>query len=163
MDYSQWATHEYGDILDYADKVDVIAHQVNCLGVMGGGLALQIANKWPLVLAKYKEAIYEWLKWSSRAKLLGHCLIVQVNSKCSVANLFGQHDVGGGVQTNYEALLQALNRLKEEMIISGMRKVAIPVNLGCGLAGGSWNIVQSLIEAAFADSGIQVILVEYRV
>jgi O-acetyl-ADP-ribose deacetylase (regulator of RNase III) len=32
-----------GDLLD--QKADVITHQVNCLGVMGAGVALQIKNK----------------------------------------------------------------------------------------------------------------------
>lgn len=35
--------HKDGNLLDA--KTDVIAHQVNCQGVMGAGIALQIKNK----------------------------------------------------------------------------------------------------------------------
>ena len=32
-----------GNLLE--SPVQIIAHQVNCLGIMGGGIALQIKNK----------------------------------------------------------------------------------------------------------------------
>ena len=35
--------------------VNIICHQVNCLGIMGGGITLQIKNRWPLVFEQYKE------------------------------------------------------------------------------------------------------------
>jgi O-acetyl-ADP-ribose deacetylase (regulator of RNase III) len=158
----EWATHEFGDILDWADKVDVIGHQVNCFGVMGGGLALQIAQKWPQVLTEYQEFIKEFMTWRNREHLMSFCQIVPLAGNCSIANLFGQYDTGGGRQTDYDSLSLALNRLRNEMLIQGMTKVALPVNLGCGLAGGDWNIVQSLIQAAFEGSDVQVILVEYK-
>jgi O-acetyl-ADP-ribose deacetylase (regulator of RNase III) len=48
-----------GDLLD--QKTDVIAHQVNCLGVMGAGVALQIKNKWPEVYEGYKNFCHDEL------------------------------------------------------------------------------------------------------
>ena len=42
-----------GNILDY-DK-DIIVQQVNCQGVMGGGLAKQILMKYPEVPKEYKK------------------------------------------------------------------------------------------------------------
>ena len=47
--------HE-GDLLK--SNCDVICHQVNLQGVMGGGLALQIARKFPQVEHEYKHRIY---------------------------------------------------------------------------------------------------------
>ena len=44
-----------GNLLE--SPVHIIAHQVNCLGIMGGGIALQIKNKWPKVFEEYKEFI----------------------------------------------------------------------------------------------------------
>lgn len=44
-------------ILENSDllKIDkgIICHQTNCIGVMGGGIALQIRNKWPNVYKQY--------------------------------------------------------------------------------------------------------------
>ena len=36
-------------------KEQIIAHQVNCRGVMGAGLALQIRNKYSEVYEEYSE------------------------------------------------------------------------------------------------------------
>ena len=47
------------EILEHSNLLNirsgVICHQVNCIGAMGAGLALQIRNKWPIVYEKYKE------------------------------------------------------------------------------------------------------------
>jgi len=153
-----------GDILDYADKVDVIGHQVNCFGVMGGGLAYQIAEKYPDVLTAYQKYINDFLVFNKKREgLLGSCQIVPSLSKCYIANLFGQFDMGGGRRTDYEALLLALKKLKKQMSDKGLKKLALPVKLGCGLAGGDWKIVQSLIHEAFEGSDIEITLVEYKV
>jgi len=159
----EWATYESGDILDWEDKVDVIGHQVNCFGVMGGGLALQIANKWPEVETEYKRYINSFTDHGLRKYLLGECQVVPIpNSRCSIANLFGQYDMGKGLRTNYHALSKSLDDLRQFIICYELNKLALPVNLGCGLAGGDWNIVQNLIEKCFEGSGIEVILVEYK-
>ena len=162
MQNTKQIIYENGDILNWAAKVDVIGHQVNCFGVMGGGLALQIARKWPEVLTEYQSFIEKFISRSARANLLGYCEIVRVK-ECSVANLFGQYDLGArDVATNYPALRVALKRLKNKMAVLGFKKLALPVNLGCGLAGGDWGIVRGIIEDVFENSDIQVILVEYK-
>ena len=43
----------YGDILNITEGI--IRQQVNCMGVMGSGLAKQIRNKYPRVYQKYKD------------------------------------------------------------------------------------------------------------
>ena len=162
MQKIKWASYKEGNILDWADKVDVIGHQVNCFGVMGGGLALQIATKWPNVEYEYQEYIIRHIH-ISRTDLLGHCHIAIPKSagRCSIANLFGQYDVGGGLRTDYEALQKALRELKGTMRKYNQTKLALPVNLGCGLAGGNWNTVQDIIENVFENSQIELTLVSY--
>ena len=39
-----------GDLLDA--RVDMIFHVTNCMGVMGGGIAKSIKNKWPKVFTE---------------------------------------------------------------------------------------------------------------
>ena len=151
----KWASFCVGDILDYENKVNIIAHQVNCQGVMGGGLALQIKSKWPDVNRAYVELV------DNRDELMGICQIVRVGHKFGVANLFGQYDMGGGRQTDYEALYTALGSLRNQMVVIDLKSVAFPVKLGCGLAGGDWRIVSSLIQVAFEGSGIAITFVEY--
>jgi O-acetyl-ADP-ribose deacetylase (regulator of RNase III) len=153
-------TIEFGDILDWAGKADVIGHQVNCFGVMGGGLALQIARKWPNVLTAYQSLIKEFTVTKPREELLGNCQIVPVKG-CAVANLFGQFDMGWGCQTSYNALARALASLRDQMAAAHQGTVALPVKLGCGLAGGDWDTVLAVIRKTFEGSGLRVILVEF--
>ena len=40
-----------GDLLQ--SNLPLIAHQTNCLGVMGAGIAKSIKNKWSLVYTQY--------------------------------------------------------------------------------------------------------------
>jgi O-acetyl-ADP-ribose deacetylase (regulator of RNase III) len=44
-----------GDLL--TTPINIIAHQVNCMGVMGAGLALQIKNKFEWAYQDYCEAL----------------------------------------------------------------------------------------------------------
>ena len=154
-------SYESGNILDWADKVDVIGHQVNCFGVMGGGLALQIAQKWLKVEMKYRDYINKSLEIVIfRKAFLGTCQIVNV-TECLIANLFGQYNVGGDLQTDYKALHKALNNLKFKMKKYGLTRLDLPVNLGCGLAGGKWDVVLAMIEDVFGESDIQITLVKF--
>ena len=65
--------------------------------------------------------------------------------------LFGQYKYGTDKQqTDYKALEEALFTLKINAKDHNL-SVSIPVNLGCGLAGGSWEIVYKIIEEVFHD------------
>jgi len=155
-------SYERGDILDWADKVDFIGHQVNCFGVMGGGLALQIARKWAIVEQSYQKFIDNFIRKRDRKELLGQCFICPTPKKCEIANLFGQFDCGAGLQTNYKALEAAFTALKKTMLSSNKLKLALPVNLGCGIAGGNWGVVHSLIDKIFGNTKIELTMVEYK-
>jgi O-acetyl-ADP-ribose deacetylase (regulator of RNase III) len=129
---------------------------------MGGGLALQIAKKWPQVLTKYQEFIKDFrqVNIGNSRGLLGKCHVVSIG-ELFVANLFGQHGTGWGLQTDYKALAKALMGLRDTMQYTEKKRLALPVNLGCGLAGGDWKIVHSMILDTFEKSDIQVTLVEF--
>lgn len=45
----------HGD-LTLQDGVDAIVNTVNCVGVMGKGIALQFKNKWPENFDRYQAA-----------------------------------------------------------------------------------------------------------
>lgn len=129
----------------------VIAHQVNCLGVMGAGVARQIAAKYPEVLTSYKKYVLD-----SRDPL-GNCQLVQVADDLWVANIFGQRGVGSRkVQTDYGAVYTAFDQLRQQM---GRHKlgntVHVPFGIGCGLAGGDWKSYVQVM--GFALGSIQIV------
>ena len=45
-----------GNILNATEGI--IVQQVNCMGVMGAGLAKQIRDKWPSVYNRYLDKVY---------------------------------------------------------------------------------------------------------
>lgn len=112
---------------------------------MGAGLALQIKRKYPEVYNQYKDIAHPNMR--------GKVQVVDTsNPKLKVANVFGQ--VGYGVikqQTEYSLLESALNELSD---LIGDEVVYFPKGIGCGLAGGDWEVVSGIISRIFHDAVI---------
>lgn len=127
----------------------IIGHQVNCQGKMAAGLAGEIARKWPVAKEQYLQSLQEDAG-RDRLPILGSCATGRVGGTDSkplmVAHLFSQNRYGRKKQhTNYLALGQALHSLWH----SGYNRdltIYLPYGLGCGLGGGDWEQVLSLIE-----------------
>lgn len=118
----------------------VICQQVNCRKVMGAGLALQIAKKWPQVRQVYLRS----------HPVLGGILPVQVEPHLIVCNIYGQDGYGRGRKyTNYGALTEAFQHMFWEY---ADMDVYIPEGMGCGLAGGDWKIISYIIEQWLPDA-----------
>lgn len=136
-----------GDLLDATE--DIIGHQVNCQGVMGSGVARLIRNKYPQVYRQYMG----YCRFARAESILGHCQIWYQGNRL-VANLFGQLNYGRDksvVYTDYIALGNALVSL-HRIAKSGNKSVALPYNIGCGLANGDWDgVVYPLLEEIFKD------------
>jgi O-acetyl-ADP-ribose deacetylase (regulator of RNase III) len=137
----------HGNLLDATENI--ICHQVNCQGVMGSGLAKQIRDKYPSVYLKYNS----FCNGKSPKELLGQMQIVQLSGDKGVANLFGQLNYGRDksvIYTDYHALHNSFLQLKDFAEFREL-SVAIPYNIGCGLANGDWNVVRGIIETTFKD------------
>ena len=131
-----------GDLLKQ-DDVDAIVNTVNCVGVMGKGIALQFTNKWPANFTQYAVAC-------KAGKLRPGRMFI--------------HDCGGLVKPNHiinfptkdhwrgaskiEFIRDGLVDLVVQVRRLGIRSIAIPP-LGCGNGGLDWADVRPLIEAAF--------------
>jgi O-acetyl-ADP-ribose deacetylase (regulator of RNase III) len=147
-----------GNILD-ADET-IICQQVNCKGVMGSGLAKQIRNKYPNVYTDYK------LFCKTVKNPLGQVNSVVVQDKEKglnhiIMNIFGQDGYGRDRRyTDYNALEMGLQSIYNEVTTEGKflygKSIAIPYNLGCGLAGGDWNVVCKIIEDVFNDYNVTI-------
>lgn len=144
----------YGDILN--SNADVIVHQVNCQGVMGKGLAKQIREAYPEVYEQYLYLCKEYKDYGCKThELLGMTEIVRVGFNRFVANLFAQEYYGSGKKcyTDYDALRKCLATVNSEF---AGKVVAVPYKLGCGLAGGNWDIVSKIIEETLTDCRVKI-------
>jgi len=145
-----------GNLLDANE--DVLIHQVNCMGVMGAGLAYQIGEKWPFVKESYKTIVESYKDINSRKSLLGQAQWCSIGCQW-VVNLFGQYEFGrqrDKVYTDYGALKNGLIDIAmhaEQYCLT----VAIPYGLGCGLGGGDWEgVVLPMIIDIFGEDNIPV-------
>ena len=152
-----------GNILEV--ESGIICHQVNCKGVMGAGLAKEIAIKYPIVLTQYKD----YCKRSNSDKnLLGKVLISPIsydlnyNPILVVANIFGQFSYGTDkVQTDYEALKTGFKQILH-ISESFNLNVYIPYKIGCGLAGGDWATVKSILLEIFSNTKSKCFIIKYN-
>ena len=135
---------------------DIVAHQVNCKGVMGGGIARQIKDIYPDTYMEYNCFCNE------EEYLLGKMLISNT-PKYKIANLFGQDGFArGSRQTNYMALESSLNKLKNYMQANFIESVGFPYMIGCGLAGGDTDVVMDMIKRVFKNTYIEVTFYDYN-
>lgn len=146
-----------GDVL--ISGADVIAHQVNCFGVMGAGLAKQIKQKYPHVYEEYHKLCEDN---KHDIGLLGLAHWVKIDDSHWIANLFGQHGYGRNDKyTIIPALKVALLRtvqVCEEWAVAEKRSVrlAVPHKIGCGLAGGNWDEVREILEEIAANTDVEI-------
>lgn len=153
--------YKNGNLLDA--QTDVIAHQVNCQGVMGSGVAKQIRDKWTNVYTAYR-AEYD-LFTDLNKSLLGNCQLVQVNDHQHVANLFGQDKYGYDNKryTSYDGIYDALVSLAVQMMDNGMKSLAIPYKMSSDRGGADWNVILAMIESVFKNTDITIEIWKYAV
>lgn len=147
-----------GDILQ--SNEEIIIHQVNCKGVMGGGIALQIRNKYPEVYADYHELCLSnnSSPYKRSSDLLGNIQVCKCSDGRTIINLFAQDGFGSfGIYTHYGALQKCLTKVGTEFI---GKTVAIPYKMSCGLAGGDWEIVKRIIADSLVDCEVHIYKLE---
>ena len=127
---------------------------------MGAGLALQIRNKWPKVYKQYCS-FCEGYQNGKAIKLLGCVQDVVVDNDLVVANCFGQVYPGSGLRTDYDAWDKILPQLLNDSIYFNECALHFPWMIGCGLAGGDWNIMSRKIVDFFKDASIPVYIHKY--
>lgn len=149
-------------------KAKFIAHQVNCQGRMGSGVALEVKKRFPHVFEEYKKICY--------SDMLGNIQVIPTNKQYLgndsgnilvpyteqfICNLFSQNKYGydGKLYTSLEALEKCFNTLKwktfEKNNNSGAT-IAMPYKIGCVRGGADWSIVYKMIEEIFEDCNIEL-------
>lgn len=145
-----------------------IAHQVNCMGKMGSGVALQVKQKYPHVYEEYhKVASSEMLGkiqiLPCNPKYIGYdCGSIAIpNTEQWICNLFAQDNYGydGKQYTSEEALrscFEKLNWLTFEKNNNFRAKIAMPYKIGCCRGGADWERVYTMIEEIFHDTDVEL-------
>lgn len=144
-----------GDLLTCGS--DIICHQVNFHGVMGGGVALSIRDKLLLKNGLYQQ--YQDYCSIFQEAALG-TVLMQKTPEVTVANLFCQRSFSlDGSLTDYETMEKCLCTVKLYALKRRNRKVAVPGYMGCGIAGGDWTRVLIILQKVFGDSTVEMTIV----
>jgi len=142
---------EQGDILQA--EADALVNTVNCVGVMGRGIALQFRKAFPQNFKSYEVACERKEVRPGRmfvhetGLLTGPRFIINFPTKRHWKEKSRIEDIDSG-----------LRALTKEVKDRGIRSIAVPP-LGCGLGGLNWNVVRPRIIRAFDElSEVRVLL-----
>ncbi|MBN2325884.1 MAG: macro domain-containing protein [Candidatus Omnitrophica bacterium] len=145
--------YKAGDI--FSEEVQALVNTVNCVGVMGRGIALQFKNAFP---ENYKE----YVKACKREELQPGRMFVHETGELT----FPQYIINFPTKRHWrgksrmEDIESGLKALVQEIRRRDIQSIAIPP-LGCGLGGLPWAEVRRRIEDAFTElNSIQVVVFE---
>lgn len=144
-------------------EYSVICHCCNTLGVWGAGFVLSLSKRFP----KVKEHYLSLIKSINPNERLGKVGFVKTNKNIVVANILGQDRIyrsaDGKIPLNYDALREGFRNVYDKFI--GYKDTPFTIHMpriGCGLAGGKWEIVESIIKDEFVKKGIDVYVYDYN-
>ncbi len=142
-----------GNLLE--ENAQALVNAVNCVGVMGKGIALQFKQAFPENFQQYnkacdaKEVQPGQMFTVPTGKLFNPKYIINFPTK----RHWREKSKIEYVQTGLKALVAEVQQL-------GITSIAIPA-LGCGNGGLDWVEVKPLIESAFAElPGVKTIVFE---
>jgi O-acetyl-ADP-ribose deacetylase (regulator of RNase III) len=132
-----------GDLLK--ENSEAIVNTVNCVGVMGKGIALQFKQRWPQNFKAYEAAcerkeirpgkmfIYDLGEWAKPRFIINFPTKVDWKKPSKIEY----------IESGLRDLVSQVERL-------GIKSIALPP-LGCGNGGLDWQTVKALIVDAFRD------------
>ena len=123
-----------GDI--FKDTSEAIVNAVNCVGVMGKGIALKFKEKYPNNYIMYKTAC------NRKEVKIGKMFICKENNK-TIIN-FPTKDYWRN-DSKIEYIEEGLKDLVKALQSLNIESVAMPA-IGCGNGGLNWNTVKKTIK-----------------
>lgn len=139
-------TYLSGNLLD--DSADALVNTVNCVGVMGKGIALAFKGAYPENFTLYKAACERrYLKpgglfASETGLMFGPKQILNVATKDDWRN-----------PSRIVWIESAAPAIRRHCETRGLTSVAVPA-LGCANGGLPWNGVRAILEDAFRGSAV---------
>jgi O-acetyl-ADP-ribose deacetylase (regulator of RNase III) len=151
MDHERESMIEFtkGDMFD--SPADVRVNTVNCVGVMGAGVALAFKNRYPDMFKDYQNACRD------RRLRPGKLHVWK--------NLLGEWVINFPTKRDwrdpslYEDILSGLDALREYLLDHGHITVALPA-LGCRHGGLDWAKVAPMIKDKLADLEARILVFE---
>jgi len=136
-----------GNVLEAEENI--ICHQVNENGNMGGGLALQIARKYPNVEQSYKTMCQRYNE--DDIDLYGNWGLCPIEIDKYIINCFTQQHYN----TRYDLIESVFKSIKSYAKQNNLT-ICMPWKYGCGIAKGEWEKVEEILLDIFTDYDITI-------
>jgi len=134
-----------------------IIHQANCHCRMASGIARTISQLYPEAVDADNATIV-----GDSSKLGTFTSAVGKDGKI-IYNLYGQFNFGNQKrQTHYEAFYRAMDLIHTDIQNKKLTTASLPYNIGCGLANGSWRIIDAMIRDIWENSPIVLTICRYN-
>ena len=130
---------------------DILINTVNCVGVMGAGIALKFKQRYPRMFDEYRR------KCAAGEIRPGELHIWQSLNGERIVNFPTKRDWRDN--SRYEDVEAGLLALKRFLAGQGPVRVVIPA-LGCGNGGLDWSIVSAMISEHLQGLDCQIIVFE---
>lgn len=130
--------HAKGNLLDMAENgdFDIIVQGCNCFNTMGGGLAREIRERYPVAATVDSETL------KGDYNKLGN-YTTAFTSKFLIVNAYTQFNMSRGTDVfQYTAFQLILEKLLYQF---GDKRIGMPY-IGCGLAGGDPDTIIPMIR-----------------
>lgn len=138
----------------------IIVHICNDLGGWGKGFVLAVSKKW----SEPEKAYREWYKNRLENDFgLGATQIIQVSDDLFVGNMIAQEGlkrINNIAPIRYEAVRACLNTIAVEA-----KKLNASIHMpriGCGLAGGKWNRIETIITETLSSNDLEVYVYDFE-
>lgn len=134
-----------GDLIATAEDYDIVVHGCNTKHTMGAGFALKLKKKYPI--------IFEYDEYNS---IPGTIREVPVKKDFIIINAYTQRYWGRDKYKNEDRYLYIRNCMKCINKDYKGKRIGMPM-IGAGLAGGDWNIIESIIKEELKDCDVTVV------
>ena len=128
----------------------VILHGCNCFHTMGSGIAKYLRAKFPVI---YAVDLSTTIK-GDKSKM-GTFSTANINGNLAILNCYTQYNYGREkkLYANYIAIEECFKAIAHIYDIGW--EIRMP-KIGCGLAGGDWNIVHNILVNTLGDRNVKV-------
>lgn len=122
-------------------NVEMIVNPVNCVGIMGAGLAGQVRDRYPEVFDRYKVAC---ARGALQIGIVHTCSLINPRPKdplyvCNFPTMFYP-----GELCKITSIKSGMISLVRSIELHDIRSIAIP-KLGCGIGRLSWDMVRQVV------------------
>ena len=136
-----------GNLFD--DLSQAYVNPVNCIGIMGKGIALEFKNRYPNYFKYYVKMCNE--QYLQKAG----DVIIYTNSTLPKFIISAATKTNWRNRSNVEIINNLLNCIKYIILDFGINSIAMPA-LGCGEGGLNWKQIQPLIEKNLSDLNCKI-------